>query len=79
LFDDVSMLRRDLGSLARSLTTCCGAESVIRFVAAKIATANNKIKQSPLGDEYIEALCELESGLFVMTEACKTIKPEELA
>ena len=79
LFDDVSMLRRDLGSLARNLTTCCGAEPVVKFVAAKIATANNKIKQISAGDEYIEALCELESGLFVMTESCKTIKPDELS
>ena len=33
----------------------------------------------PAGEQHIQRLVEIESGLFILTELCKTIKPEELA
>jgi len=32
IFDDISSLRRDIGSLIRNLCKCCGAKPVIVFV-----------------------------------------------
>jgi hypothetical protein len=51
-FDDVSYLRRDLGSLTKSLTKSCGATPVIQFTAQRIAQSKAKVSGAS-GDQYI--------------------------
>jgi len=37
IFDDLLMLRRDLGSLTRNLTKCCGVKPVIKYVSSAMS------------------------------------------
>jgi hypothetical protein len=37
IFDDLSTLRRDLGSLIRNLCKCCGAQPVIKYISHNLS------------------------------------------
>lgn len=56
---------------------CTGPQPVIQYVLKRIADAYHHIGTSQ-GDNYIKVLSQIESGIFVMTETAKVIKPEEL-
>jgi hypothetical protein len=74
-FDDVVALRRDLGTLIRSLCKCCGAQAVTAYLNTRFGDSYNKLT-SASGDKYIELLCAIEGTLFVITELSKTISSD---
>lgn len=76
-FDDVCELRKDLGSLIRALSKCCGTLAVLNLLDARMATSFSALPSAPAG-QYTQILTEIEGSMFVVSELAKTVSSEEL-
>jgi len=77
-FDDLVMLRRDLGSLIRALCRCCGPLTIYQFYKEKLSAAVLKV-QAAGENSQIENWIEIEGLLFCVTELTKTLVADEIS
>ena len=61
-FDEFNIMRKDLGSLLKSLVNCCGANLIFPQIKSKFAAA---VEQKNLG--------QIEAQLFCVVELSKTL------